>query len=403
MTLRRTHRHTHRKLLAIAAVFAASACAAVGSSPSTSAAPPELLFVSADMAMLASSVELAPHAHPEFEVRIDDILATPVLNDPEFRAAVDTWIGYWQETAAEAVPDFLGRMSTFGAMVDSALLAADMPPSLRYLPFIESGYNPRATSRASAVGMWQFMSATAGGLGMQVTPLLDERRDPERSTEAAIAFLSSLHEEFGSWFMALAAYNGGPNRMRRVLDRYAPGVPGSDSLFWALRSHFPRETRDFVPKLFGAVVVAANPDQHGHEATPHVPFAFDAVSVPDATTLDVIARAAAVPQGDIERLNPQYLRGITPRGRESSVRVPVGRGPAFLAAYALIPPDERVTFVEHRVASGETLSHIALRYGIRVAELQAANPNVRPRTLRIGALLTVPVAPSVRSTAQAGG
>lgn len=365
--------------------------------------PAEPVLMAVAVAPLESRVDLAPHDHPEVEVKIDEILASDALNDPEFRAAVDTWVEYWQETAAGAIPDFLGRMGSFGSMVDSALAAADMPPSLRYLPFIESGYNPRASSRARAVGMWQFMQATAGGLGMEVSPLLDERRDPEKSTEAAIAFLSDLREEFGSWFMALAAYNGGPNRMRRVLARYAPGVLGSDSLFWALRSHFPRETRDFVPKLFGAVVVAANPEAHGHVAAAHAPFRFDEVSVPDATTLDVIARAADVPQTEIERLNPQFIRGMTPRGRESAVRVPEGRGPAFQAAYALIPPDERVTFVEHRVASGETLSHIAIRYGIRVADLQAANPDVRPRALRIGAMLTVPVAPSTRGAAQSGG
>ncbi|MEQ1856034.1 MAG: LysM peptidoglycan-binding domain-containing protein, partial [Longimicrobiales bacterium] len=228
------------------------------------------------------------------------------------------------------------------------------------------------------------------------------RRDPERSTEAAIDFLSDLHEEFGSWFVVLAAYNGGPNRMRRILATYAPGSPPSDSLFWALRSHFPPETRDFVPKLFGAAIVAANPEAHGHEAAPHAPFRFDEVSVPDATTLDVIARAAAVPHAEIERLNPQFVRGITPRGRATAVRVPEGTGAAFVAAYAAIPPNERVSFVEHRVASGETLSHIAIQYGVRVADLQAANPAVRPRALRIGALLTVPVAPSAR-TALAGG
>jgi len=168
------------------------------------------------MVLLAASVELEPRDHPDVEVRIDEILATPVLGDEEFRAAVDSWVVYWQDTAARVVPDFLGRMGSFGEMVDSALLAADLPPSLRYLPFIESGYNPRATSRASAVGMWQFMPATAGGLGMEVSPLLDERRDPEKSTVAAIAFLSELREEFGSWFIALAAYNSGPNGTRRA-------------------------------------------------------------------------------------------------------------------------------------------------------------------------------------------
>jgi membrane-bound lytic murein transglycosylase D len=390
----------------LAAALVASACARASSAPAPLPPPADqaatAVLQAPELAPLESTIELEPIEHPEIVVEIDEILATSALSDPTFRAAVETWVGYWRETAATAVPDFLGRMGSFGSMVDSALAEADLPPSLRYLPFIESGYNPRASSRARAVGMWQFMSETASGLGMQVTPLLDERRDPEKSTEAAIAFLADLREEFGSWFLALAAYNGGQNRMRRVLARYAPDAPRSDSLFWALRGHFPRETRDFVPKLFGAVIVASDPEAHGHEAAPHEPFRFEEVSVPDATTLDVIARAADVSQAEIERLNPQFVRGITPRGRATTLRVPEGRGASFEAAYALIPADERVTFVEHRIARGETLSHIALQYGVRVADIQAANPTVRPRALRIGALLTVPVAPSARS-APAGG
>lgn len=392
-----------RKACALAAALAVGACAGAAShAPEVVAAPRQTVVPRAEVRPFVSRVELRRAEHAPMVVEIDELLATNAMGDSTFRAAVDRWVRYWQETADEAVPAFLGRMDTFGSMVDSALAEAGLPPSLRYLPFIESGYNPRAASRASAVGMWQFMAGTGRGLGMRVDPLLDERRDPARSTEAAIDFLTSLHAEFGSWFMVLAAYNGGPNRMRRVLQRYAPGVPASDSLFWTLRRHFPPETRDFVPKLFGAAIVAADPAAHGHEAAPYAPFRFDLVSVPDATTLDVIAMAAAVPLSDIEHLNPQFVRGITPRGRETAVRVPEGRGDAFAAAYALIPPSERVTFVEHRVARGETLSHIALAYGVRVADIQAANPGVRPQALRIGALLTVPVAPSVRSS-QAGG
>jgi membrane-bound lytic murein transglycosylase D len=124
--------------------------------------------------------------------------------------------------------------------------------------------------------------------------------------------------------------------------------------------------------------------------------------VPDATTLDVVARAAGVPQPEIERLNPAYLRRMTPPGRASVVRVPEGRGPVFEAAYAAIPPEERVTFVMHRVAQGETLSHIAVHYGVRVSDIEAANPGIRPRFLRVGGTLTVPVAPSVRGGVSAG-
>jgi len=346
---------------------------------------------------------VSPNLQPEIlrqpvEVHIDPILSSPVLRDPDFEEAVASWIDYWRVSASPWFEDFLGRMGSFEPMVDSAIAAENLPPSLRYLPFIESGYNPRAASRARAVGMWQFMEDTAEGLGMEVSPLIDQRRDPERSTAAAISFLGKLHAEFGSWFFALAAYNSGPNRVRRILRTYASGAQPSDSLFWALRRRFPAETRDFVPKLIGAIVVARDPGSHGYDAPMAGPFRFDRVTVPDATTLDVVARAASVPQGEIERLNPEYVRGMTPPGRRSELRVPEGLGPAFKAAYALIPPEERVTFLEHRVVAGETLSHIARRYGVRVSDIEAANPGVRPRYLKIGALLTVPVAPSARAS-----
>jgi membrane-bound lytic murein transglycosylase D len=346
--------------------------------------------------VVAPVLEIDPGEHPEVDATIDEILSSPVLADPTFAAALDAWIGYWRGAAAPWLPDVIGRMGAFDDLVSPALAEAGLPTSLRHLPLIESGYDPRSSSRASAVGMWQFMEATARERGMEVSPLLDQRRDPVRSTEEAVAFLSELRGEFGSWFWALAAYNSGPNRVRRILRSQPPDTPPTDSSFWASRGSFPRETRDYLPKLIAAALVARGADGSAPAAAPVVPFRFDVVSVPDATTLDVVARAAQVPQRDIERLNPQYLRGITPPGRRSALRVPEGHGPQFEAAYAQIPPAERVTFVEHRVAEGETLSHIALRYGVRVSEIEAANPGIRPRYLRVGRLLTVPVAPSAR-------
>lgn len=352
------------------------------------------------VAAFAPRFDVELRDHPEIDVSIDEILSSPVLRDPDFDRVLGSWVDYWRGPASSALPDFLGRMAAFEALVDSALEANALPRSLRYLPFIESGYNPGAASRASAVGMWQFMAATARERGLEVSALVDQRRDPVRSTEQAVGFLSELRSEFGSWFWALAAYNGGPNRVRRILREHAAEVPPSDSLFWALRSRFPAETRDFVPKLIGAVLVAGDPDAHGVEPTPVEPFHFDEVSVPDATTLDVIARAADVELAEIERLNPEYVRRMTPPRRRSSLRVPAGRGAVFEAAYARIPPEERVTFVMHRVAQGETLSHIAVRYGVRVSDIEAANPGIRPRYLRVGRTLTVPVAPSARRSAQ---
>ncbi len=326
------------------------------------------------------------------ELDDDPILRSPMMRDPDFRKEVDHWIETW--TQAPWFPDYLERMRWFEGAVDSVLASRGLPLSLRYLPIVESGYSPRAVSPVSAVGLWQFMEPTARGLGIRVSPLLDERRNPFKSTDAAATFLDALHQKFGSWFLALAAYNAGPARIERILNDRAPLAPRTDSLYWALRSRFPRETRDFVPKFFAAVKVAAHPNRYGVDVPDSTKgFSFDRVAVPDATTLDVVADAAGVDQREIERLNPEVVRGITPPGRKTYLRVPVGRGAIFTQNYAKIPPRRRVTFVEHRVRSGETLTHIARRYGIRLSDLEAANPGIRPRRLQIGQRLIVPIAP----------
>ena len=335
---------------------------------------------------------------PPGEPLVDRLLASPVLRDPVFQREVARWIDYWQNAATPWFPDFLRRMGSFEQTVDSALAGRGMPPSFRYLPLIESGYNPGARSHASAVGMWQFMAGTAREFGLEVGAFVDERRDPFKSTDAAVGFLDRLHDDFGSWFLALAAYNGGPNRARRILREQAPLAQYSDSVFWALREHWPRETREFVPKLVGAIIVAQNPRRFGYDPpVPEPPFRFDEVPVPAATTLDVLAAAAEVDEAEIRRLNPELFRGFTPPGRAFSVRVPRGRADLFAVNYASVPAGERLTLVDHTVAPGETLSHIARRYGVSVSDLQEANPGIRARYLQVGARLTVPITLASRS------
>lgn len=324
----------------------------------------------------------------------DELLASPVLRDPDFARRVHWWVAYWTGPARAWFPGFLERMAWLGGTVDAALAERGFPPSLRYLPLIESGYAPGVTSGARAVGLWQLMAPTARELGLEIGPLLDERRHIERSTEAALRYLEALHGEFDSWFLVLAAYNTGPTRVRRILRRHAPNEARTDSLFWALRHRFAMETRDFVPKLYGAMWVASQPEAYGFETPVVEPLAFDVVRVPDQTTLDVVAAAAQVPYADIVRLNAELVRGITPPGRPATVRIPAGRGRTFAYNFALIPPEARVTFVEHVVRAGETLSIIAVRYGVGTADIEAANPGVEALSLAVGARLTVPVAPS---------
>lgn len=385
-----------RRAMLWLAVMGAGGCGA-RTPPSPPPIPPPDVDHRVDEPFAESADAMFPVPDPVIN---DEILSSPMVRDPDLRDEVDRWISYWETTGGRWFPDYLERMSWFSPAVDSVLANRGLPPSLRYLPIVESGYSPRAVSRASAVGLWQFMAPTAQGLGMWVGPLLDERRNPLKSSAAAGNFLVQLRERFGSWFLALAAYNSGPNRMQRLLDRYAPLEPRSDTLYWRLRDRLPRETREFIPKFLAAVEVARNPEAHGFDPSPSPEgFVFDEVVVPDATTLDVVAEAAGAPQEEIERLNPEVVRGITPPGRRTVLRVPPGSGPGFDENYAKIPPRERVTFVEHRVVGGETLSHIARRYGVPLADLRAANPRVEPRRLQIGQRITVPIAPRARRTA----
>ncbi|HSR40745.1 MAG TPA: lytic transglycosylase domain-containing protein, partial [Longimicrobiales bacterium] len=283
----------------------------------------------------------------------DPILDSPRAWDPEILDDVQWWIDLFTDRGAGTFASWLEQMGRWEGLVDEEIARRGLPPSLRYLPMIESGYRPAVRSRAGAVGMWQIMGPTARSFGMEVTRLLDERRDPLVSTPLALDYLSELNERFGSWFLALAAYNGGPGRVESLLRRHALGARGDDSLFLVIREHLPGETRRFVPKLLAAARIARSPDRYGFaEVEALSPTAFDVVTVPDATSLDVLAGAAEVSQSVVEEMNPHILRGVTPTGRPVGVRVPAGQGAIFERNYARIPPGERVTFLEHRVAPG---------------------------------------------------
>ncbi len=327
------------------------------------------------------------------EVVRDAILGSPWARHPTVAQRTARWLEYWRGPGAAEFQIYLARMEQYREVVDREIEARGLPGSLRYLPIIESGYAPSARSPAAAVGLWQFMSGTARDVGLTVTPLLDERRDPVRSTPKALDVLAEHHERFGSWFLALAAYNAGPNRVARILRQRAPLAPQSDSLFLVLYESLPVETWDFIPKLLAASTLGESPDRYGFEPPSTAPLRFEEVTVPDATSVDVIADAAESRQESIETLNPQLVRGFTPPNRETIVRVPEGRGAVFERNYALIPAEQRVSFLEHRVRSGETFSHIAVAYEVSLSLLQAANPGIEPRRLQIGQWVVVPRAP----------
>jgi membrane-bound lytic murein transglycosylase D len=322
----------------------------------------------------------------------------------ETNEAVDRWIEFFAVKAHDRFATYLARAGRYEDMIRTRLRAAGLPEDLLYLAMIESGMNPNAYSRAHAAGMWQFIRGTGRRYDLQIDFWVDERRDPFKATDAAIAHLGDLYEEFGSWYLAAAAYNAGAGRVSRGIKK-----TGSTDFYDLADARVLRsETRNYVPKLVAAAIIAKNPVKYGFDdVVPQEPLEFETVLVPDATSFDVLADAAGVSEDDIRMLNPHYPRRVTPPDRAVELRLPVGTSERFEVAYAQVPASERVTWLEHRVQRGETLGHIAGRYGTSVTAIRAANNNVNPKRLQIGQRLIIPrsgASPTrVASAAPAGG
>jgi membrane-bound lytic murein transglycosylase D len=306
----------------------------------------------------------------------------------EMNEHVERWIEFFTTGKGRTrFRIYLERSGAYEDMIRQRLREAEMPEDLLYLAMIESGMNPNAYSRAHAVGLWQFIKGTGRRYDLEIGYWLDERRDPFKATDAAVAHLGDLYEQFGSWYLAAAAYNAGSGKVTRGIKK-----TGSSD-FWDLADArvLRSETRNYVPKLIAATTIAKNPEKYGFADVERAqPMEFDVVGVPDATSFDVLADAAGTSEDEIRRLNPQYPRRVTPPDGPAEVRVPKGRSATFVTAYAQVPPSERVTWLEHVVTRGQTLSHIAERYGVSVTAIRATNNNVNPKRLQIGQKLIIP-------------
>jgi len=321
---------------------------------------------------------------------------------------VQYYLDYFRGRARDHFEIYLARLGRWESLVRDKLRAARMPQDMVYLAVIESGMNPMAVSRRRAVGLWQFMAGTGRRYGLVVDPWVDERRDPWRATDAAIRMLSELNDRFGSLYLAAAAYDAGPGKIERGLNRYDFGQTQGNDLFFALADErfLRRETKDYVPKLIAAAMIAKEPEQWGFD---HIerwdPLRYDSIEVRDAVGLDVVARLADTTTDAILELNPQFVRRVTPPDRTVWVRVPPGHADSAAARLAVLPADRRVTFVEHVVARGETLGQIAMRYHVTVDLILSANRGVKARSLRPGRMLVIPtvgIAPSRWSYASRG-
>lgn len=304
---------------------------------------------------------------------------------------VEYWINFLKGRNYDKTRLWLERSGRYAPMIRAELRSRGMPEDLIYLALIESGFSPRAYSRAHAAGIWQFIAETGRRYGLEISTYIDERRDPVKSTRAALDYLQKLYRQFGSWYLAAAAYNSGEGRVERLLRRHAGGARGSDALFWKISPYLPRETRDYVPLMLAAGHIAKDPAKYGFKSLKyHQPLAFEQVSVPGGTSLRSVARAADVSLDAVKDLNPHFIRGVTPPGRTVAVRLPVGRREIFARNFKHMAEERRLASIQHTVRRGETLSHIARRYGTTVSELRAANGGVHPRRIQVGQRLTVP-------------
>ncbi len=259
----------------------------------------------------------------------------------EINERVRYWMKRFRTDQRWSFERFLTREGLYGSLIRDKLRERGMPEELLYLAMIESGFSSGATSSVAAVGLWQFMGPTARQYGLRVDQWVDERRDPVKATDAALDYLQWLHDRYESWYLAAAAYNAGPGRVDRVLRR-RPSVAtasadgeaaaGDEDLYWSIQHDLPRETREYVPRMLAATLLARDADLNGFDVTPARPYEFDRVWVPGGTSLGVVARAVGSEAAMLRALNPHLVRGVTPPGASYPLRIPVGTTQRVVAA-----------------------------------------------------------------------
>ena len=343
----------------------------------------------------------------------------------EINEKVERFINYFQNNKQGFFSRSLARSKKYLPMMKEIFRKNELPEDLVYLALVESGYNTHAASPAKAVGIWQFIAETGRRYGLMVNRWTDERRDPEKATWAAARYLKDLYKMFDSWQLAMAAYNAGEAKIMKGIRNY------KTTDFWEL-SRWPLlrdETKDFVPKMFAATLMAKEPERYGFaEPDDKKPLEYKTVTVPPRTSLKAVAKATQSNYDDILSLNPALTRGVTPPDRpgyqvnipseskedfderllravdkdsdkkekvvrsETSRQRPTrvlkrARGQNYYSSKAS-GPQEKVK--RYRVQRGDSLGELSEKWGVSVKEIVAANRGIRPKSLRVGATLIIP-------------
>ena len=307
---------------------------------------------------------------------------------PQATRAVDRSIWLFTERIKEKFSLWLSRSGRYLAMMKEILKAKNIPEDIAFLSLIESGFNPSAYSVARAVGPWQFIASTAKRYGLTIDWWRDERRDPVKSTKAAANYLRDLYEMFGSWNLAMAAYNAGEGKILRAVNRTR-----SDD-YWGLLNtqYIKRETKEYVPKFMAAKLIASNPDDYGFANLDyHPPLQYDEVVLDKPVDLDVAAKSAETTLEEMRELNPELRRWSTPpHVYDYVLRIPYGRKEIFLANLSAVPEEEHFSVATYTVKKGDTIKKVSASTGIPVNVILELNDDKGLRPLVAGEKLYLP-------------
>ena len=323
-----------------------------------------------------------------------DPLFIDMINPNDFdipiviNADVERWMRYLLGPGKKHYKIWLERSGKYTPMMQAKLRSAGLPEDLIYLSMIESGFSTSAYSSAAAAGLWQFIPTTGREMGLRVDWWIDERRDPEKSTDAAILFLSKMYRQFGDWYLVWAGYNGGPGRVSKAVAKH------NTKDFWTLKENnaFPDETDNYIPKIVAAAIIGKYRDRYGFTDVKYQePLQYTHVTIDGNVAVDILAKCAHISTNEFLAYNPEIVQSaLPPTPSKLTIKVPANTQESFKAALASVPPEERLTYVRHVIKKGETLGSIAKKYGVSVSSIQKVNKISNPNRISLGQVIMIP-------------
>lgn len=308
-----------------------------------------------------------------------------------FNDAVKYFIQYFTTEKRKTFGNWLKRSRYYIPIMKEILKEQGLPEDLVYVAMIESGFNPKAYSSAKASGPWQFIYETGGRYGLNVNYWIDERRDPEKSTVAATKYLTDLFNQFGCWYLAAAGYNSGEKRIERAMEKH------NTNDFWEIVKYntLPRETREYIPRLIAAAIIAKDPEKFGFGSISYdQPIRFTRVKVTAGSPLTAIARSASLDINTLRSINPEILRGITPPDIDDyEVKLPltVDRNEFNRNLEVALSSDKKITgYSTYKVRKGDTLARILKKFKMSYEDMQLVNYAEGDMKIKPGMVVSIP-------------